>query len=89
MRAQHHNVTHAIVLFVAPSALVLANDVAVVLIDGTAGDDADLLVVAHDQAIEIETRCFFVLKRAFLDELFEVCERLRVHLIAVDRRAIR
>ena len=81
--------TRAIVFFVTPSTLVLANDVAVVLIDGTAGDDADLLVVAHNQPIEIQTRGFFVLKRAFLDEVFEVCERLRVHFIAVDRGAIR
>ena len=80
--------TRAIVLFIAPRALVFANDVTVVLIDGTAGDDADLFVVAHDQTIEIQARCFFLLKRAFFDELFEVCERLRVHLIAVDLRAV-
>jgi hypothetical protein len=43
----------AIVFFVAACAFVFADRVVVVFVDGAAGDDADLLVLAHDQAVEV------------------------------------
>ena len=59
LRAQHQDVSRAIIFLVAPRAFVFANDVAVVFIDRATGNDANLLVIAHDQAVEIEARLRF------------------------------
>jgi hypothetical protein len=49
-------VAGAIVLLVPARALVLADDVPLVFVDGETAGDARLFVPAHTQAVEIEGR---------------------------------
>ena len=51
LRAQCHHVPRPIVFLVAPGALVLLDDVAIVLVEGKAGGNAKLLVLAHAQPV--------------------------------------
>ncbi len=52
-------------------------------------DDADLLVLAHDQPVEIKTRFGFFLERRFGDQLFEILNRLAIDRVAVKIRSRR
>ena len=53
----------AIVFLVAPRALVLLDDVAVVLVEREAAREAGLLVRAHPEAIEIQARSLLIHER--------------------------
>src|SRR6188474_2133745 len=55
LRAQNGHVAGAIIFLVTPGALMLANQILVILINRATGDDANLLVVSHDQAVKIQT----------------------------------
>ncbi len=57
----------AIVFLVAARPFVLANHIVVVFIYCAASHDADLFVLAHDQAIEIEAASFFRHQRTVAD----------------------
>ena len=56
LRAQLDDVARAIVFLVAPRALVLLDDVALVLVDREAAGEPGLLVAAHPQPVEVERR---------------------------------
>ena len=59
LRAERQHVPRAVVFLVAPRALVLLDDVAVVFVDRIAGGQAGLLVAAHLQPIEVHARLVF------------------------------
>src|SRR5438477_176571 len=56
LRAKREHVARAIVFLVAPRALVLLDDVAVVLVDRKAGREPRLHVAAHAKTVEIDAR---------------------------------
>src|SRR5947207_2859184 len=84
LRAQHQHVTCAIVFFIASRALVFTNRTVVVLVDGTNGCDSDLLVVPHDQAIEIQTWLRLLFEWTASDQPFEILDCLSINCIAVE-----
>src|SRR2546423_7441117 len=84
LRAQHENVTRAIVFLVRARAFMLANDVTVILIDRTTRDEANLLVPTPDQAVKIKTGLAFNFERTFLLQLLEIRSGLCINVIAVD-----
>ena len=88
LRAQGQDVARAVVLLVGARALVLADDVGVVLVHGAGGGDAHLRVPAHADAVDVEV--WFVLfdERALRLEPLEILARLRVDLVRVDVRAL-
>ena len=57
--AQGGNVTGPVILFVFAGALVLADDVGVIFVNRGAAGDADLLMVAQLEAIDVEARRLF------------------------------
>ena len=56
LRAQIDDVPGAVVFLVLPRPLVLADDVALVLVDREAPGDARLLVPAHAQLVQVQAR---------------------------------
>jgi hypothetical protein len=56
LRAHRDHVARAVVFLVAPRALVLLDDVAIVFVDREARRQAQLRVVSHAQAIEVDAR---------------------------------
>ena len=56
LRAQLDDVARPIVLLVPPRALVLLDDVAVVVVHREAAGDPGLNVLAHPQAVDVQAR---------------------------------
>ena len=56
LRPQVEQMTGAVVFLVATRVLVLANDIAVVIVDGKATSQTDLGMTAHAQPIDVESR---------------------------------
>src|SRR5262245_58835407 len=65
--------TGSIVLLVAARALVLLDDVPVVLVERVARGETELLMVAHLEAVEIEGGVAFENERRFLQPQEIVC----------------
>src|SRR6476620_5752007 len=70
---QDQHVTCAIVLFVTSCALVLADQIVVVIIDGAARHQSNLLVFPHYQAIQIKTGGLFSVQRTGPCQFLEIC----------------
>ena len=83
LRAELDDVPRAIVFLVGARALVLLDDVLLVLVDREAGGDAGLLVAAHAQAIEVERRLVLDHQRRVGAERREVLLRFRVDLSGI------
>jgi len=78
-----------VIFLVFASALVFPDEVAVVLIQRTAGNQAGLFVLTRSKAIEIQAG--FVLDRqwSFRDQPVEIVSSKGIDLIGVDVRSIR
>ncbi len=76
----------AVVLLIGPSALVLADEVSVVLVHGEGGGDAHLRVLAHDETVDVEARLVLFDECALRFEALEVLARFLVDLVRVDVR---
>ncbi len=90
LRLDLDHVARAIVFLVAPRLLVLLDHVAVVLVDGEAGRDPGLHVIAHLQAIEIRARLVVHDERRLLTQPREVVasrfvDQLRVRIGALGQ----
>ena len=75
LRAQLDDVPRAIVFLVAPRALVLLDDVLLVLVHREARRDAGLLVAAHAQPVEVERRLVFLDQRRLRRAARRDCSR--------------
>src|SRR5215467_16097667 len=56
LSADRDHVPRAIVFLVPPRALVLLDDIAIVLVECPARRDAGLLVISHSESIQIDAR---------------------------------
>src|SRR6185369_3060322 len=63
---------------------MFANRAVVVFIDRGAGDDADLLVLTHDQAVEIEAWLAFFFEWRGGDQLFKILDCFSIDDVAVN-----
>ena len=84
MRAQHEHVARAIVFLVASRSFVFSNRAVVVFVDGAGCDDADLFVVTHDQAVQIEARLSLFFQRAIGNQFFVILDGFAIHGVAMD-----
>ncbi len=83
LRRELDHVPRAVVLLVAPGVLVLLDQALVVLVERVAGGEADLLVAAVAETIEVEARLGLDEERRRPPELRQVCRRPRVDLVPV------
>ena len=82
LRAEREHVLRAIVFLVAARALVLLDDVAVVLVDGEARGETGLDVAPHLQPVEIDARLVLHDQRVF-PERRKIVRRATVHGVCV------
>jgi hypothetical protein len=82
-------VARAVVLLIGARALVLADDIRVVLVHGAGGGDARLRVLAHADSVDVETRLVLFDERALGLEPLEIFARALVDLVRIDVRAFR
>ena len=75
--------TRAIVLFVAPRALVFLDQVVVVLVHRVGGCHAGLHVRVHAQLVHIETWLVFEHERRGRSQPAEILSRLGVHRLVI------
>src|SRR5215217_1313795 len=76
--------TCAIVFFVAACSLMFTNRAVVVFVDRGAGDNADLLVVTHDEPVKIEGWLVLFFQRGGGDQFFKVLDCFSIDDVAVD-----
>ena len=80
LRPKLDDVARAIVFLVAARALVLLDDVRLVLVEREAAGDAGLLVRAHAQSVQVQRRGLVEHERRALAQRREIRPRLFVHL---------
>ena len=87
LSAKLDDVTGAIVFLVSSRALVLLDDVVLVLVNRKAPGQPGLLVVTHLEPVEVQRRRFFLNQRRDLAELLEILASALVHRAThTDRR---
>jgi hypothetical protein len=62
---------------------VFTDHVVVVFIDRATSHDADLLVLAHDEPVEVQARFSLLLQRSFGDELLKIFNGFSINGVAV------
>src|SRR5438034_1687521 len=84
LRAEDQHMSGAIILLVTTRALVLTNNVLVILINRTTCDYPNLFVFTHNQTIKIETWRRLHLKWTTFLQLVEVLQRFAINQVAMN-----
>ncbi len=84
LHAEGNDVARPVIFLIFACAFVFPNDVVIILIHGTASDDAGLSPSVHNLTINIEVWCFFSQQREISFQLLEIFQPFGIDLITMN-----